>query len=124
MNTTVHRYRLLFHHFLITLVENGWPPVLFSISNKDEAIHQRQFDEALQHCERVIEMRPEFVGAVRIKCSMLAHAGRMDEARKTLERVRELQPEITLDALTKAQPYATEDGMRLFLDGMKKAGLK
>ena len=85
--------------------------------------HQRDFEEALRLCEEIVEMRPEFVGALRLKSSMLAHCGRIDEAQQVLNRVLELQPDLNLAALEQAQPYATEEGMRLFLEGMKMAGL-
>ncbi len=71
----------------------------------------------------MLEIRPEFMGALRMNASALAHMGRIEEARKALARVLELQPETSLAALEQAQPYATEEGMRAFLEGMKLAGL-
>jgi len=84
---------------------------------------QRDFQEALQITDQILEMRPEMVGALRLKTSMLSHIGRIEEAQEALKKVLELQPNSSLAALEEAQPYATEEGMRLFLEGLKLAGL-
>jgi len=80
-------------------------------------------EEAVGVLNRALDMRPELVGAFRLKCSALAHLGRLEEAQEALARVLELQPNISLAALEQTQPYATEEGMRYFLEGMKLAGL-
>jgi adenylate cyclase len=65
-------------------------------------------EEAVGVVNRVLDMRPELVGAFRLKCSALAHLGRFEEAQEALARVLELQPDISLAALEQAQPYATQ----------------
>ena len=80
-------------------------------------------EETVRVVNRTLDMRPELVGAIRLKCSALAHLGRLEEAREVLARVLELQPDTSLAALEQAQPYATDQGMRYFLEGMKLAGL-
>ena len=72
---------------------------------------------------QILEMRPELMGALRLKSSALAHMGRIEEAQEVLARVLELQADTSLAALEQAQPWATEEGMRSFLEGLKLAGL-
>ncbi len=84
---------------------------------------ESNLEEAIRIANQTIEMRPEYVGALRLKTSALAHLGRLDEAREILARVLELQPDTNLAGLEQALPYATDQGMRYFLEGMKLAGL-
>jgi adenylate cyclase len=96
---------------------------LFLAAKTVALFHQRNFQETLQTCNQVLEMRPEYIGALRLKSSTLAHTGEIEEAQRVLQKVLELQPETSLSALEQAQPYATEEGLRFFLKGLKLAGL-
>lgn len=83
-----------------------------------------QFDEAVTWTAKGVMLRPTFVGGQRIHCAALAMAGQLDEAREALAIVRELQPDVSLAILRETVPYATERGMDLFLEGLRKAGLR
>ncbi|MCP5083170.1 MAG: tetratricopeptide repeat protein [Alphaproteobacteria bacterium] len=96
---------------------------LFLAAKNIAKFQQRDFEGALLISDQILEMRPEFIGALRLKSAMLAHIGRTEEAHEILKKVLDLQPGTNLTALEEAQPYATEDGMDLFLEGMKLAGL-
>ena len=80
-------------------------------------------EETIRTADLMLEVRPEFMGALRLKSSALAHMGRIEEAREVLARVLELQPDTSLAGLEQAQPWATEKGMRSFLEGLRLAGL-
>lgn len=81
-----------------------------------------RYDEAINCAQRVLQSRPTFTGALRLRVAALAQAGRLDEARVALDRLKELQPELSIEWIEKNVPY-TPDAMPAYLEGWRKVGL-
>jgi len=58
-----------------------------------------------------------------VRAAAMAQAGRMEEARAAVEAARRELPTLTLGYLAKALPTRPPDGLRLYLDALRKAGL-
>lgn len=85
----------------------------------------RRFDEAARFTAENLRLRPGFQGAQRLRCASLAQAGRLDEARAFLADLRRHhRPPLTIDWVRKNVPYQTPELIELFVDGLRKAGLK
>ncbi len=82
-----------------------------------------RYADALRHVEQLLQARPGFQGAQRLRCASLAQTGRIDEARTFLAMVRGEQPQLSIDWIRASVPYQTPELMEKFLDGMRKAGL-
>jgi TolB-like protein len=85
----------------------------------------RRFEEAVHYTTENLRLRPGFQGAQRLHCASLAQSGRIAEARAFLSAVRKThRPPLTLDWVRSNVPYQTPELMDLFLEGLRKAGLK
>ena len=83
----------------------------------------RRFAQAVEYTSEALRLRPGFQGAQRLRCASLAQAGRVDEARDFLAVVRQHQAQVSTDWVRENVPYQTPALMKLFLDGLRKAGL-
>jgi adenylate cyclase len=81
-----------------------------------------QFDDAVLWCERAINENPNMIGAYRVLAASFAHLDRLDEARTVIQKVLPLQPNSTLERAARAG-YRKPEHMRIWLDGLRKAGL-
>jgi adenylate cyclase len=82
-----------------------------------------RYDEAVNSAQRVLQSRPTFTGALRLRVAALAQAGRLDEARFALDRLKKVQPDLSIDWIEKNVPY-TQASMAKFLEGWRKIGLQ
>jgi adenylate cyclase len=82
-----------------------------------------RYDEAINCALRVLQRRPTFTGALRLRVVALAQAGRLDEARAALERLKDVQPDLSIAWIEKNVPY-TRASMAKFLEGWRKVGLQ
>ena len=91
-----------------------YPPILCCVGLEE-------FEEAIEFCNKSIEVDPDFTGAYGWKASMLGHLERLDEAKEVLKKYNELRPEIkTLKDYEKVAPTVIKE---ILLEGLKKAGL-
>jgi len=91
-----------------------YPPILCCVGLEE-------FEEAIEFCNKSIEVDPDFTGAYGWKASMLGHLERLDEAKEVLEKYIELRSEIkTLTDYEKVAPTVIKE---ILLEGLKKAGL-
>ncbi len=85
----------------------------------------QRFGEAVRYTAENLRLRPGLQGAQRLRCAGLAQAGRLDEARTYLADLRRHhRPPLTIDWVRQNVPYQTSELLELFVDGLRKAGLK
>ncbi|MGB8398736.1 winged helix-turn-helix domain-containing protein [Bradyrhizobium sp.] len=82
-----------------------------------------RFAEAVRVSSELLQLRPGFQGAQRLRCASLAQTGQIEEARKFLAATRLGQPQLSIEWIRASVPYQTPELMERFLDGMRKAGL-
>ena len=91
-----------------------YPPILCCVG-------LLEYEDAINFCNKSIEVDPNFTGAYGWKASMLAHLGRMDEAKEILQIYLDLRPEIkSLSDYEKVAPTVIKE---VLIDGLRKAGL-
>ena len=91
-----------------------YPPILCCVG-------LLEYEDAINFCNKSIEVDPNFTGAYGWKASMLAHLGRMDEAKEILQIYMDLRPEIkSLSDYEKVAPTVIKE---VLIDGLRKAGL-
>ena len=91
-----------------------YPPILCCVGFLE-------YEDAINFCNKSIEVDPNFTGAYGWKASMLAHLGRMDEAKEILQIYLDLRPEIkSLSDYEKVAPTVIKE---VLIDGLRKAGL-
>src|SRR4051812_19856424 len=83
-----------------------------------------RYADSLRWSTDLVQLRPGFQGAQRLRCASLAQVGRVEEARALLADIRSRHPEISIDWIRANVPYQTSELMERFLDGMRKAGLE
>jgi adenylate cyclase len=81
-------------------------------------IELRRFDEAIVAGKKALRQNPFFVATYRCLASAFAHLGRDAEAHDAAARVLEIDPAFTISAFV-----ARESNVRLFIEGLRKAGL-
>ena len=80
-----------------------------------------EYEDAINFCNKSIEVDPNFTGAYGWKASMLAHLGRIDEAKEILQIYLDFRPEIkSLSDYEKVAPTVIKE---VLIDGLRKAGL-
>jgi adenylate cyclase len=81
-------------------------------------IELRRFDEAIAAGKKALRQNPSFVATYRCLASAFAHLGRDAEAHDAAARVLEIDPAFTISAFV-----ARESNVKLFIEGLRKAGL-
>jgi adenylate cyclase len=81
-------------------------------------IELRRFDEAIVAGKKALRQNPSFVATYRCLASAFAHLGRDAEAHDAAARVLEIDPAFTISAFV-----ARESNVKLFIEGLRKAGL-
>ena len=80
-----------------------------------------EYEEAINYCNKSIEVDPNFTNAHGWKASMLAHLGRIDEAKQVLNIYTDLRPEIkSLSDYEKVAPSVIKE---ILIAGLRKAEL-
>ena len=91
-----------------------YPPILCCVGLEE-------YEEAIDYCNKSIEVDPNFTGAYGWKASMLAHLGRIDEAKQVLNIYTDLRPEIkSLSDYEKVAPSVIKE---ILIEGLRKAEL-
>ena len=88
-----------------------YPPILCCIGLKE-------YEEAIEYCNKSLEVDPDFTGVYGWKASMLGHLNKLEEAQEVLKKYLELRPEIkTLKDYEKVAPTVIKE---ILLEGLKK----
>ena len=91
-----------------------YPPILCCIGLEE-------YEEAIEYCNKSLEVDPDFTGAYGWKASMLGNLNKLEQAQEVLKKYLELRPEIkTLKDYEKVAPTVIKE---ILLEGLKKAGL-
>jgi tetratricopeptide (TPR) repeat protein len=83
-----------------------------------------RYADSLRWSNDLLQLRPGFQGAQRMRCASLAQVGRVEDARVLLSEIRSKHPQISIKWIRANVPYQTPELMERFLDGMRKAGLE
>jgi len=86
-------------------------------------IFDGQFEAALENAGKMLQIDPDYGPALRQKVSSLSHLGRMDEAREALAELLKRMPHLTVARLAKMVPIPAERNNKIWLDGLRMAGL-
>ncbi len=81
------------------------------------------FEAALENSARMLQIDPDYGPALRQRVSSLAYLDRMDEAHAALDELLSRMPHLTVEWLAKMVPIVPEANEKIWLDGMRKAGL-
>jgi Flp pilus assembly protein TadD len=82
-----------------------------------------RFEEAIKYERRAVQLRPHFLGAWRSLAVAAALAGDGDIARAALAEAQRLQPDLSVDWVEKYIPIVQEHDRRMYIQGLKAAGL-
>jgi adenylate cyclase len=82
-----------------------------------------RFDEAIVAGKRAQRRNPSYPSPYRCLASALAHVGRDAEAREAAARLLEADPNFTISAWIARAPGLGQSRMKLFVEGLRKAGL-
>jgi len=81
----------------------------------------RDFDNALNAVDKVLEITPDFTGGYGFKASILAHLDRLEEAQVLLAKYQEKRPEVkTANDYEKVAPTIVKE---ILVEGIAKAGM-
>jgi adenylate cyclase len=87
-------------------------------------ILSQEHEEAVDWAHKTIQ-NPRAAGywPHAVLAAALAHLGQMDEAREALSAALEAKPDLSIAYLVKTLPTKKPDGLDLYLDGLRQAGL-
>ena len=88
------------------------------------AFAERNYELANQWGEKVIQENPSFPGGHRLMAAIYGQLGRIEDAQAALKELFLLMPGMTIDDVRKQVPFKKPIHMELYLDGLRKAGLK
>ena len=83
-------------------------------------IELRRFDEAIVAGKKAQRQNPSSSGVYRCLASAFAHLGRDSEAHDAAARLLEIEPAFTVSAFI---ARARQSNVKLFIEGLRKAGL-
>lgn len=81
--------------------------------------HLGRYEDALAAIERITSSDK----AHRLSAAVYAHLGRLDEARFEAEELIKITPNFSITEWARTEPYTDPDGLRRYVDGLRKAGL-
>ncbi len=81
--------------------------------------HLGRYEDALAAIERITSSDL----AHKLSAAVYAHLGRLDEARFEAEELIKITPNFSITEWARTEPYTDPDGLRRYVDGLRKAGL-
>jgi pentatricopeptide repeat protein len=99
---------------------NPLPPEHYWWVGASIAFNQRDYQRAIDYCHKIENDE----SVVRILTSAHALNGDADIARSYARRLRELYPNITAANLIKLPPDRNDENVRIFVEGLRMAGIK
>ncbi len=83
-----------------------------------------QYEEAVEYSDRTYQFpAPSGYWPHATKAAALAQLGEIDEARSCLQKALEEVPHLSIAFIKRTLPTKLEDGLKPYLDGLRKAGL-
>ena len=86
-------------------------------------ILNQEYAAALENCDRMLRIDPDYGPALRQRVSSLSYLGRAEDARVALDALLERMPHLTVTRLAKMVPVVGDDNQQHWLDGLRMAGL-
>jgi adenylate cyclase len=84
----------------------------------------RRHEEAIETCKKVIELSPRSLPSYINLAVAYSELDQMDEAREAADKVLKMHPNFSMDSFEKTLPYKNKADRDLFVNGLRKAGLK
>jgi adenylate cyclase len=83
-----------------------------------------RYEEAVEYSDRTYQFpAPSGYWPHATKAAALAQLGKIDEARSLLQKALAELPQLSIAYLKRTLPTKFEDGLKLYFDGLRKAGL-
>jgi tetratricopeptide (TPR) repeat protein len=98
-------------------------PDLYHVHYGRALFNLRQYDEAIQHLERIRTSQPGHANAIALAAACYAALGRMEDANATIDEVRKASPNYTLKHARQFIPFAVEQELEHFIENLALAGL-
>jgi DNA-binding SARP family transcriptional activator/TolB-like protein len=83
----------------------------------------KQFEEAAIHGRRAIALNPGFSSSHRGYLATMGHLNAREEAASSLSTLLKLEPGFSVERALSRSPFATSEGLALFSEGLRAAGL-
>jgi adenylate cyclase len=83
-----------------------------------------RYEDAIVQLKKAIRLAPDDIFTHLVLAATYSKAGRDEEAHAGVSEVLRIQPGISLEALAKRSPLKNKDDRDLFIDALRKAGLK
>ena len=83
-----------------------------------------QYEKGIELSKQAIQRAPNFISAHLSLTVNLVALGRDEEARGEVEEIYKLNPKFSLDYITKTYPIKKQAEMELFINTLRKAGMK
>jgi TolB-like protein/Tfp pilus assembly protein PilF len=82
----------------------------------------RKYEDALAEYKKMLQRAPNsFLSHISLAVTY-AQLDRVEEARASAEKALEINPNFSVSMLRQIWPYTTQDGMKVTIDAMRKAG--
>ena len=83
-----------------------------------------QCEEAIEQCLKAVHLEPKSMMNHVVLTAVLGACGREEEARSRAKEFLTVQPDFSVDYFAKRLTIKSETDRELFLNGLRKAGLK
>ncbi|MGD8669640.1 MAG: tetratricopeptide repeat protein, partial [Desulfobacterales bacterium] len=84
----------------------------------------RRHEEAIETCKKVIELSPRSLPSYINLAVAYGELDQKDEAREAADKVLKIYPNFSMDSFEKTLPYKNKADRDLYVNGLRKAGLK
>jgi len=103
---------------------NPFAPSLFLYNLGLSYLNSGQYEEAIAECEKATIREPNNLGAQLALTAAYSVSGRDEDARTTAAEVLRIDPNFSAEYFSKTLPYKNQADRELFINGLRKAGLK
>jgi TolB-like protein/Flp pilus assembly protein TadD len=103
---------------------NPFPPNWYLFSLGHAYCHAGMYEEAIAACKKALRIEPENLIAHQRLAISYSLSGREEEARAEAAEVLRINPKFSLQYWAKIQPYKNQADIELWVNGLRKAGLK
>ena len=83
-----------------------------------------QYEDALSEFKKALQVSPEDQGSLLNLASIYVLLDRQEEADAEAKKFLEINPNFSVERASKAWPYKNQADLKLFVDALRKAGLK
>ncbi len=83
-----------------------------------------QYEEALTEFKKALHRSPDSLINHRSLAAIYVLLDRQEEARAAAKKVLEIDPNFSVERVSKAWPYKNQADLKLYVDALRKAGLK